>query len=395
MAQRYSHRRPRYYDDEESDKSDVDNYSPRRPYRSDRNKDGDRNRDDRRPPPPPEAMPPPPVRRPSILVDPEETPSERERRRPRANSNVRLQTSDDDDNDDPRSRGGVRSRRAPAPPKDLEAKNGDEYRRFRQKRDGYESDEGKMHRKAKNAPPQPQPRGYPDDNDDDYRRPKRAETSLPVRGKPRDPVNGVEYGGAAIPTEDRGIQRRRTYKEPSARETQGYDDYGSPRRAERRRTANFDDPGYRSDNAHRAPPPRQSRPRRDYDDDYEVYDRPQPRRRPPPVDEDRGYRSGGDRAPRPRPQDYYSDYREDRAPRRGDPRRYPRDDRDRYAERRRDDPYGDRARSSKKSGGTKDWQKEAGAAFMTYAMPTLKKEGTRFVKKELQKFLSSRGGGGL
>jgi hypothetical protein len=32
---------------------------------------------------------------------------------------------------------------------------------------------------------------------------------------------------------------------------------------------------------------------------------------------------------------------------------------------------------------------------MTYAMPTLKKEGTRFVKKELQKFLSSRGGGGL
>jgi hypothetical protein len=47
------------------------------------------------------------------------------------------------------------------------------------------------------------------------------------------------------------------------------------------------------------------------------------------------------------------------------------------------------------AGGGKDWQKEASAAFLTYAMPMIKKEGTRYVKKELQKFLASRGGGAM
>jgi hypothetical protein len=33
--------------------------------------------------------------------------------------------------------------------------------------------------------------------------------------------------------------------------------------------------------------------------------------------------------------------------------------------------------------------------MMTYAMPMLKKEGTKWAKKELQKYLASRGGGAL
>ena len=207
MGDRYRHRRPRYYDDE-SDTSEVDNYPPPKPRR----------RDDRggsaRPPPPPQAMPsdipPPPapmpqqVRRPSILVDPDETPSERaHRRRSRSNSNVRLQTSDDEDD--------YRQQRRRAVPRessrrhDLEAKNGEDHHRFRQKRDGYESDEGEVHRRARQAPRE-KAQPYPDD---DYGR--TQERSLPMRGKPRDPIdNGVEYGGAAVPADAGAIRRRRT-----------------------------------------------------------------------------------------------------------------------------------------------------------------------------------------
>jgi len=109
-----------------------------------------------------------------------------------------------------------------------------------------------------------------------------------------------------------------------------------------------------------------------------------------------GYRSGGERQQRPRPQDYYSDYREDRAPRRGDPRGgYGRDERggDPYGDpRRRGDPR-ERGGGGKSRGGNA-WQKEAGAAFMTYAMPMIKKEGTKMFKKEMQKFLAKQGGGG-
>jgi hypothetical protein len=43
----------------------------------------------------------------------------------------------------------------------------------------------------------------------------------------------------------------------------------------------------------------------------------------------------------------------------------------------------------------KDWQKEAGAAFMAYALPVIKKEGPKYVKKELQKFLEKRASGGV
>jgi DNA-directed RNA polymerase specialized sigma subunit len=38
------------------------------------------------------------------------------------------------------------------------------------------------------------------------------------------------------------------------------------------------------------------------------------------------------------------------------------------------------------------WQKEAGTAFMTYAMPVIKKEGGRYLKKEMQRFLSKQQG---
>jgi len=353
MGDRYRHRRPRYYDDDESDTSEVDNYPPPKPRRSGR---------DARPPPPPAGMPsdlpPPPAPMPQQTSDDDEyAPRDRDRRRaaPRVGESRRH---------------------------DLEAKNGEGHQRFRAKRDGYESDEGENLRRSRRAQPPPaKPRPYPDD-DEEFGRPARQERSLPLRGKPRDPIdNGVEYGGAAVPADRDGgaIRRRRTYKDPSPRDRQGYDDYDSPRRPERR----FDDPGYRSDHGRRAPRPR---PRRDYDDDD--YDRAPPRRR------DDGYRSGGER--RPRPQDYYSDHREDRAPRRGDPRRYPREDRDRYYDdRRRDSRYDDYdrrdPRDKRKSAG--GWQKEAQTAFMAYAMPTIKKEGTKWAKKQLQSYMAKKGGG--
>jgi hypothetical protein len=123
---------------------------------------------------------------------------------------VRLQTSDDDD--DERYRGHRSSRRAvPATSSarhDLEAKNGVEHRAFRQKRDGYESDEGENLRRARKAPPPAKQRPYPDD-DEEFGRPLRQERSLPLRGKPRDSIdNGVEYGGAAVRSGDGGAVRR-------------------------------------------------------------------------------------------------------------------------------------------------------------------------------------------
>jgi hypothetical protein len=217
MGDRYRHRRPRYYDDDESDTSEVDNYPPPKPrgHRSDIPPPPAPHPSDRDLPPAPAGMPPPPqqqVRRPSILVDPDETPSERAARRdrPRSASNVRLQTSDDEYE---RKRS---SRRAPEPRHDLEAKNGEDHRRFRQKRDGYESDEGENLRRAtarKAAPgTRERQRPYPDDGEE-FGRPLRQERTLPMRGKPREPIaDGVEYGGAAVRSGGDGgaIRRART-----------------------------------------------------------------------------------------------------------------------------------------------------------------------------------------
>jgi hypothetical protein len=75
----------------------------------------------------------------------------------------------------------------------LEAKGGEGYEKFRSKRDGYGSDEAEQLRRARKAPP-------PKDYDE------RQERSLPLRGKPRDPIDGVEYG----PPAGGEVRRRRT-----------------------------------------------------------------------------------------------------------------------------------------------------------------------------------------
>jgi hypothetical protein len=414
-------RRPRYYS---SDDDSIDDYPPPKamPPRDSR----------RRERPGPErtdsaSMPPPP-RRPSILVDPDETSSQRARRRPRSNSQVRLQASDDEsDYDRPRAR----SNKTGGPPRsarhDLERKVSPEQKQFREKRDGYESEEGEMHKKA--APRAPRPRvNYDDDSriDEPYdRKPRRDPRDdvrgLPLRGKPRDPADaalaGAAGGAALAAAANPRLQRRRTYK-GEGRDPR-YDDDSPPRGADPRDRnedprylsaagrARTDDRGYRSDDrGYRQNPTKRPPPRRKEDDydDYDDYGDRDRRRR-----DGGGYRSDrGNRAQRPpRPQDYYSDHRDDRAlrsgprdPRRRDPARdrYRDDDRYRDYDRRRGDDY-DRPKSSKRGGGPlasfgdSKWQKEVGTAFVAYALPTIKKEGGKLLKKEMQKFLARQQGG--
>jgi hypothetical protein len=336
---------------------------------------------------------------------------------------VRLKTSDDEsDYDRPRAR----SDRAARPPKnprhDLERKISPEQKQFREKRDGYESEEGEMHKKA--APRAPRPRvNYEDDSraDDPYERkprdPRGDDMSLPLRGKPRDPAAAAlagAAGGAAVAAAAANprLQRRRTYKGEGRDPRYGED--SPPRRADPRgreedprylstgKNARIDDRGYRSDDRGYGVV---KRPQRRRDDDYsdDSEDDRYRRRR-----DEGGYRSDrGNKVQKPpRPQDYYSDHRDDRArrsdpraPRRRDPARDRYRDEDRYRDydRRRTDDY-DRPKSSKGGGGplagfgNSKWQKEVGTAFVAYALPTIKKEGGRYLKKEMQKFLARQGG---
>lgn len=419
--------RPRYYDD---DASGEESYAP--PRRS------------RRPPPTDSDIPPPLApnpRRPSILVDPDESASQRDaRRRSRSIDRVRLQTdSSDDGYDDGRRRGGPPkprlSRRASL---DLERKTTDENKKFRARRDDYESDEGEILRKAKrpSGDPREKPRrrGYDDYDDQAYPLEKKDSKMDRLKdklmGKPRTPEDRdgrdrppYEYGaapiaagaaGAAVGAAAAGARPRlRGYDtDPERRRerarTWGEDDFKRSSGRDRERDR-YDDGGYE-----RRPRPRprfeddpeaaygsggRSGGRDRYNDDYD--DSRRRERRPDGYRSDRGGR-GGLAPPTPKYDAYYSDSREDRAyPR---PRNRDRDDRrsrDDYSDRRdRDkyrDDYGrdqrdrDRDRRGKKSG-SDDWQKQAGVLFTTYALPVIRREGTKFVKKELQNFLLKRGG---
>ncbi|TLD07976.1 hypothetical protein E2P81_ATG10281 [Venturia nashicola] len=204
--------------------------------------------------------------------------------------------------------------------KDLERKNRPDDRRFREKRDGYESDEGERHRRATmssrrpryddeetDLPPRgsrrrgdgdmygrPPPRDDPYDDRDRRRPPRRRdddEDSLPPRRKgPRD---GVEYGADPIkPT------RRQTEREPPRR--RDHDD-------DRRRRDKYDD---RSDDDDYRPRRRRSEepPRRRRDDRYSDYDEPPRRRR----DEGGDRRRDRDRSRRRYSDDDYDDRRRDR-----------------------------------------------------------------------------------
>lgn len=215
---------------------------------------------------------------------------------------------------------------------DLEGKNKPRHREFRDMRDGYESDEGEMHRKTMAGsgrrsrrededPRGPPPRGPPPRNprDDDMRgppprRPRREDyppddsTQLsrrprddpydepPPRRKPRDPYYDnddyeprprrqrssrpppeVEYGSDPIPARRRSDRR----PPPQRRDRDDYsdqDDYRPRRRRsfdDHRRGPRRDQDSYLSDDRDTARRRRRSR----YDDDDDDYDRDRDRRR--------------------------------------------------------------------------------------------------------------------
>jgi hypothetical protein len=185
--------------------------------------------------------------------------------------------------------------------RDLERKSHPEERRFREKRDGYESEEGEKHRKAANMssrrpryedeetelPPRgsrrrgesdmygrPPPRDDPYEDRDRRRPPPRRrddygdEDSLPPRRKgPRD---GVEYGAEPIKP-----KRRQTEREPPSRRDRDMDD--KPRRRDKYE-AYSDEDDYRPRRRRSEEPPRRKRDDRFVDD----YDEPPRRRRDEP-----------------------------------------------------------------------------------------------------------------
>lgn len=152
---------------------------------------------------------------------------------------------------------------------DLERKDRPSQRKFREKRDGYESDEGEAHKKSSRRDRRERRGGG--DYDDDYDEPSSR------RG--RNHPEGVEYGAAPI----RRSKADRDGGRPSRRDR--YDDYSSdeesppPRRRDRRskRDDAYDDRGYRSDEIDRRD--REARRRRN-----EIYDRDREDRRRGEVD---------------------------------------------------------------------------------------------------------------
>ena len=196
---------------------------------------------------------------------------------------------------------------------DLERKNRPRDKQFRDKRDGYESDEGETLRKSK-------PRGDNFDEPD----PRKRGARDAYNDRQRDP-----YGDQRPPP------RRGGYDDdepppPRRRRDRDYDDEPPPRQKRR------DQPGveYGSDpvpavrRSNTERPGRSQKSRRDYDDDESSED---DRRRPPPR-----RRSQDDTRRRRR------DYDDDRDDRGADRRR--RDDRDRYGDDRRRDKSRDRGR---------------------------------------------------
>ena len=154
--------------------------------------------------------------------------------------------------------------------------------------------------------------------------------------------------------------------------------------------------GYPGARRSRRPPPESRRQRYDDpEDDYPARGARRPRNPPDPYD-DRGYASDRPRrASRWDPDDdvTYADL----APRRCPPRaRYEEDD---YYDDRRAPPM--RSRSIQEAdprlaggrpGGKEDWKQQGIGLFKAHAMPVIRQEGGRFVRKELGKFLAERAG---
>ncbi|KAI9713758.1 MAG: hypothetical protein M1828_001352 [Chrysothrix sp. TS-e1954] len=358
------------------------------------------------------------ARRKSILVDPDETSSQRATRRgSRSRSQVRIQAPPDDADTDTvyvdghyvRHRDGnvefvpndtARPRRSPL---DLERKTDGRNRQFREKRDDYESDEGEKMRSARQRRA-PIDEDDEDDSPPDRRRP-RPDSGLPRRERPRRErsrddegmgrgpaalagaalggVSGAAAGaaGGAVASHrsrdgrdgrDGDSERRR--RPPVGPRDDYDDDYPPPRRRQPSMPPSY---AYPESRGNQGRGPRGARPPRD-DDQYER--RQMPRRREA---------DDFDRRPPPRSRrydDYDSyDYRDAReAPRRA-PRRARSFEDDRGPPRRRD------ARDDKKDPKNKqDWTKAAGAIFMTQAMPVIKKEGGKFITKQVAQYMAKR-----
>ncbi|EME89539.1 uncharacterized protein MYCFIDRAFT_213714 [Pseudocercospora fijiensis CIRAD86] len=192
-------------------------------------------------------------------------------------------------------------------PPDLERKNRPRDKEFRDRRDGYESDEGDAHKASKYTPaggrnrrdrggardpqppypdsmvgsrrggdpyddaPPPRRRRDPDPYEDDYAPPRRRRDDPPV-----------QYGSDPVPA-------RRRSSRPPPRRGDRYDDYSDdddydrrPRRRRshddaRRRPREYDDDRYHSDEPRRRRDDDYDRPRRRdrsrrRDDDYDDYD---------------------------------------------------------------------------------------------------------------------------
>ncbi|KAL9051531.1 MAG: hypothetical protein Q9162_005960 [Coniocarpon cinnabarinum] len=374
---------------------------PRRPRFADNIDDDDNDApDDPRshrshPPPTPQPLnghgedrPAPNPRRKSILVDPSEDPRDRQQRRERSNSRVRVKPPPTDyhsSDDEGTIKGSyVRHRNGqvefvPDDPKpkrrahDLEKKTGDGDRRFRERRDGYESDEGEQLKSVRKRPPRDARDSIGDVDDGSTNRPSGR--SRHAGGREDGFVLPDRTRGGRDPRDDRDdrmVARRRYDAPPRGRHDSDLDDEYDPR--SRRRPPPQRGPDSRRDRGYDSEGP--SRRRRDWDDDNQYSDR---------------RRSGRyDDYPPKRP-----DYRQDRRRSQPRPSKYDDDPYDRR-ERRRDEPPVRRARSDarrdERAGGKNVWANQAGALFTTYAMPVIKREGGKWARKQLESYMGQQGG---
>ena len=268
---------------------------------------------------------------------------------------------------------------------DLESKTADSNRNFRDKRNGYESDEGEQLKKIKRH----SRRDSVGDNDNTrIEKPKgrSAWEGANVRSRGKD---SREDNAFVIPDRTRrdhadGMGAGKRREMAHRRYDSDSDDEYPPRRQRSQRKAHESDldRGYDTEGARRR--------RRGWDDEDKDYkqanrrsarfdDGYEPTRRAPPRD---------DRLRPPRNSRYEDvesfdrkgrdrDRRDNQPIRRARSDAKPRD-RERYGDRR--DPRDKR----------QEWAKQAGALFMTQAMPVIKREGGKWAKRELENYFAQR-----
>ncbi|KAF2485674.1 hypothetical protein BDY17DRAFT_322498 [Neohortaea acidophila] len=244
---------------------------------------------------------------------------------------------------------------------DLEAKNKPRHRQFRDKRDGYESEEGEQLKRARPPPPYDanpsvrQPPAPSQNSADAYREPddrRRSRRYPPSGDGARGPPPGDDPRGGPAPRRGDPYADRGSGRPPrSSRRDRGddyYDDDPPPRSSRRKDHPDVEYgsepvPAVRRSNGERRPQlPKSGSSRRDRDRDrYDDNDDDDDRRRPPPS------RSTRDR--RDRDRDRHDDDRDDDYGRSDRRRRDERDDRDKDSYRRGDkdrarDPPRDRDR---------------------------------------------------